>query len=429
VSCHTHEIQTNAGVSSGSFIALDHVWPSYLQLTLTATDANGASASVTRILDPNAVDLSFTSIPSGATLSVANFTGTAPFTRTVIVGSNNTITAPDQTLGGHAASFVSWSDGGARSHDITAPATAHTYQAVFNPAEAADTCATATAGTVGASLNEKINTPTDVDWFSFSVPRTGYALIVLGGLDADLRLDLYSSCTHLVATSQHGGTVYEAIYARLAAGTYRVKVSGIGGAVSSNPYTLRFRNLAERLQLDSRSSWAAAGRVTIVGVVLNNTSGYKRSVTVRADLFDAANRRIGSVTTPVYATILNPRARASFRMTFTPPAGYDHYALVTSGLATSIRSLGGIVIAAGAPTVDGSGGLHVTGTLRNANAFTIRAATVAVTLLDNMRNVVNVVRVLPASTSLRAHASTSFAAVFADHTAYRGTEYRPTGAR
>ena len=337
--------------------------------------------------------------------------------------------APDQTLGGHAASFASWSDGGPRTHVITAPASPQTYQAVFNPAEAADTCATATAAPAGSWLNEKIDTPGDVDWFQYTVPRTGYALIILGGLDADLRLDLYSSCTTLVASSQHGGTVFEGLYARLAAGTYRVKVSAIGGAVSSNPYSLRFRPLAERVQLESRSSWVAAGRLTIVGVVLNNTSTYKRSVTVRADLFNAANRRIGSVSTAVYGTVLNPRTRAPFRLTFTPPAGYDHYALVTSGLTTSIHSLAGLVVTAGVRSVDGGGALHVTGTLRNANAFSIRSATVAVTLFDNMRNVVNVLRVLPASTTLRAHASTTFAAVFADHASYQVIDYRPNGAR
>ena len=428
-SCHTHDIETDAGVSGGSFIAPDHQYPSFLQLTLTATDSNGASATVTRILDPNPVDLTFTSIPSGATLSVGLFTGTAPFTRTVIVGSANNLIAPDQTLGGHASSFASWSDGGPQSHVITAPSTAQTYQAVFNPAEAADTCAAATAAPAGSWLNEKIDTPGDVDWFQYTVPSTGYALIIVGGLDADLRLDLYSSCTHLVASSQHGGTVFEGLYARLPAGTYRVKVSGIGGAVSSNPYSLRFRTLTERVQVESRSSWIAAGRLTIVGAVLNNTSAYKRSVTVRADLFNAANVRIGSVSTPVYATVMNPRTRAPFRLTFTPPAGYDHYALATSGLTTTIHSLAGLVITPGARSIDGSGALHVTGTLRNANGFSVRSATVAVTLFDNMRNVVNVLRVLPASTRLRAHASTTFQAVFADHPAYQAIDYRPNGAR
>jgi cysteine-rich repeat protein len=36
--CHTHHVQTFAGVDHGSFVAPDHAYPSYLELDLTATD-------------------------------------------------------------------------------------------------------------------------------------------------------------------------------------------------------------------------------------------------------------------------------------------------------------------------------------------------------------------------------------------------------
>ena len=39
--CHTHPIQTFAGVASGSLTAPDHEYPSYLELKLTATDSGG----------------------------------------------------------------------------------------------------------------------------------------------------------------------------------------------------------------------------------------------------------------------------------------------------------------------------------------------------------------------------------------------------
>jgi hypothetical protein len=115
-------------------------------------------------------------------------------------------------------------------------------------------------------------------------------------------------------------------------------------------------------------------------------------------------------------------------MTFTPPAGYDHYALVTSGLTTSSHALA-FVVTPGVPTVDGSGALHVTGTIRNPYAFSVRAVTIAVTLFDNMRNVVNVIRVTPAATTLRARATTTFHAVFGDHTAYQVIDYRVNAVR
>jgi hypothetical protein len=60
---------------------------------------------------------------------------TTPFSRTVIVGSNNFISAPSsQTLGGVTYVFSSWSDGGAQNHDIIAGAQPSTYTATYNSA-------------------------------------------------------------------------------------------------------------------------------------------------------------------------------------------------------------------------------------------------------------------------------------------------------
>ena len=62
--------------------------------------------------------------------------GTTPFTRTVIVGSRNSISAPSpQALGANAYQFTSWSDGGAASHNLTVPATATTYTATYSVAQ------------------------------------------------------------------------------------------------------------------------------------------------------------------------------------------------------------------------------------------------------------------------------------------------------
>ena len=51
-SCHTHPLQSFTGVASGSFAAPDHEYPSYLEIELTARDANGLIGTATRRLDP-----------------------------------------------------------------------------------------------------------------------------------------------------------------------------------------------------------------------------------------------------------------------------------------------------------------------------------------------------------------------------------------
>jgi PKD repeat protein len=131
--CHLHYIQTFDGVSSASFNAPDHDYPSYLELQLTATDSQGLSSTASVVLQPKTVNLTFASAPSGLQLV---FDGTparaTPFSVTAIVNSNHSISAPaTQSLGGTTYTFSSWSDGGAATHNFTAPASAATYTATY----------------------------------------------------------------------------------------------------------------------------------------------------------------------------------------------------------------------------------------------------------------------------------------------------------
>jgi hypothetical protein len=65
--------------------------------------------------------LSFTSTPTGLTLSLNGTNATTPFNKTVIQNSVNGLTAPTpQTIASGTYDFSSWSDGGARVHSITA---------------------------------------------------------------------------------------------------------------------------------------------------------------------------------------------------------------------------------------------------------------------------------------------------------------------
>jgi hypothetical protein len=125
-------VQQFVGVTSGSFTAPDHEYPSYLELRLTATDSGGLTNTKSVQLDPQTVSLTFQTNPAGLTLAVNGTSAKASFTRTVIVGSRYSISAPvPQTKGGKSYSSVAWSDGGVAAHDIIAPSTATTYAARF----------------------------------------------------------------------------------------------------------------------------------------------------------------------------------------------------------------------------------------------------------------------------------------------------------
>jgi len=131
--CHTHIVSTQDHVASGTFDAPDHEYPSYLELVLTATDSDGLQASVSRRLDPKTVQLTFGTVRSGLQLAVDATTAAAPFTKTVIVGSSNSISAPTpQTVGVGTYAFDHWSDGLAATHDITAPSSNSNYTATYD---------------------------------------------------------------------------------------------------------------------------------------------------------------------------------------------------------------------------------------------------------------------------------------------------------
>jgi PKD repeat protein len=132
--CHTHVIQTWSGVSNGSFGAPDHDYPSYLVLELTVTDSGGLSTTKSLRLNPKTTTLSFTSAPSGLQLVVDGTSQATPFSRTVIVRSSHSLTAPSpQQRNGVPRRFLSWSDGGAQTHNVTAPAQPTTYKANYVP--------------------------------------------------------------------------------------------------------------------------------------------------------------------------------------------------------------------------------------------------------------------------------------------------------
>jgi uncharacterized repeat protein (TIGR01451 family) len=153
--CHSHPVRTWRGDDLDLFFdAPDHEYPSYLELRLTATDAGGLTDTETLRLNPRTVELSFQSSPSGLQLTVGSSSSTTPFSRTVIEGSNNSISAPTpQTLGGTNYSWVSWSDGGAQTHNVIASAAA-TYTAAYQvvtPPQSANLALSKTAALSGSN--------------------------------------------------------------------------------------------------------------------------------------------------------------------------------------------------------------------------------------------------------------------------------------
>jgi uncharacterized repeat protein (TIGR01451 family) len=197
--CHEHPLQTFVGVASGSFAGPDHQYPAHLRLGLTATDAHGLTHRVERDLNPVTVDLTFQSSPAGLELSVGGAPQRAPFTRTVMVGSTNSLSAASpQVAGGTTYRWTGWSDSGAQSHDITAPQTATTYTATYAPTT--DVSVTQSSTVTTGRVTFTVRT-------SNSGPPAADRVTVIDTLPAKMSFSSASStlggaCTYAAATRQ-----------------------------------------------------------------------------------------------------------------------------------------------------------------------------------------------------------------------------------
>ena len=185
--CHVHVVQHWTGTDGGTLNAPDHDYPSHLELVLRATDSLGAVQTTNVTLDPKTVVLALHTVPAGLRLSIGGASGTAPFSPTEIVNSQTSLSAPvAQTLNGKAYGFVAWSDGGAATHNITAPATARTYTATYALLPAS----TGRPVVSGVARQGKLLTTTAGTWAGSPVKfayawlrcdRNGAACVVIGG--------------------------------------------------------------------------------------------------------------------------------------------------------------------------------------------------------------------------------------------------------
>jgi len=216
-SCHSHFIAGNLSTRhgpGGTFIAPDHSYPSHLELSLTATDADGLSTTVTRRLDPATVDIALASDPAGRTLTADDRTAAAPFICTVIKGSQATVSAvPSETAGGRLFTFASWSDGGAASHTFTAAADT-SLTATYTSASAP---ATPPGGTAQPATAPPAGKPAIRLGGTLHVSRRGVVSLRVrcpgpGNCRARLRLDT------VAATSAAARRLAAALVKRIAAG-------------------------------------------------------------------------------------------------------------------------------------------------------------------------------------------------------------------
>ncbi len=256
-----------------------------------------------------------------------------------------------------------------------------------------NSCSSATTNSAHNTwLEEAIDSSTDVDWYRFSITEARYVLLTLGNLPANYRLDLYSTCSTLLASSNSSaGTGYEQLYRRMDAGTYRVKVSGVLGAYhATSRYALKFRPLSSTVQVLSSSTWTDEyGYLNVAGEVLNNTSGNREYVQITGTYYDSANRVVGTGFTYTDNTIVKARTRSPFKIVDDKPAGYHHLKLTVSSASTTASPVAGLKVVGGIAYTDEWGYRYNPGEVTNTNSFTARYVMVSATYYNRAGSVFN----------------------------------------
>ena len=132
---HVHPGQVVQG-KSGSFTiptsGHDFSGNTRYRITLTVTDSAGLTDTKSVVVLPQKVNLRLDTAPTGGTIYLDGIAKTTPAVADTLVGFQHTIEVRDQSIGSNDYTFGSWSDGGARLHTITAPATDQSYTATLS---------------------------------------------------------------------------------------------------------------------------------------------------------------------------------------------------------------------------------------------------------------------------------------------------------
>ena len=121
------------------------------EIVLKVTDSSGLQQSTSVFINPDKVNVSFDTVPSGLNVELDGITRTTPFVYDGLKGFHDTLNAPAQSSGGTAYDFTSWSDGGAQSHEIVVPDLDSSLVATYHQVGGPDTQPPTAPGNLAAT--------------------------------------------------------------------------------------------------------------------------------------------------------------------------------------------------------------------------------------------------------------------------------------
>jgi hypothetical protein len=219
---------------------------------------------------------------------------------------------------------------------------------------------------------------------------------------------LYQGCTKLLQVADRTGTSTEEIIRSLPVGSYGVRVVGTGPS-SATPYSVLSQRLGSGTRILTVRTRIDGGALRFVGEVYNNGSRTVGPVTVTARLYTKAGALLSTRSVTTMLPTVPVGTRAPFAIVGSLPAGYDHVTFTVSAPTTTKKvSNPTWIVSTSGP--DSAGHWVVTGTVRNATSTTVRSLTLAMTIYDRRRQVLDVARATVGTTTLAPNASTPFKA-------------------
>lgn len=166
---HTHpHVLPFSGATSGTFTAADRGETSanvFYRVILTVRDSAGLMQTSSVDVQPRTSIVRLESNVANAQLTLDGAPITAPFQFVGVEGIIRSIgVVSPQTTGGTTYQFVSWSDGGAATHEVPTPVNDTTYTALLQPASATTLFSDDFEAARGWTLPSGVNTATTGRW-------------------------------------------------------------------------------------------------------------------------------------------------------------------------------------------------------------------------------------------------------------------------
>ena len=228
------------------------------------------------------------------------------------------------------------------------------------------------ASATGRWLHENLSSSGDRDWFRFTMPTSGRALVTLGHLPGNYALDVYGPDSTLLASSDQPGRRFEQVYRAFAAGDVFVRVSSSHRVKPSVNYALKFRPLPDAMVIAEQRNVGDKPGYDIKGELLNNTAQWREVAHLHVTWVDRSGNSVGTQDEGIIPGPIGPHKRIQFSVEQSqPPAGTTGYRISIADRTTTRRTPHGLVLTPGKRSETPTQRVY-RGTVHNTSSRTMR---------------------------------------------------------